>query len=144
LTFASEYSIIMFLYDWKKIFDTAEKSPYVIYIIFRMMVEKQIPKNKYDKIYALSQKDFVGESFLLNPEALIFNSYKYTYREIAQYLALASLRPYADYLATGKLSLDLFTVEIDQGLFNENSLLYTVDNELYFLYEEVPSKEKLH
>jgi len=136
---------MIFLYDWKKIFDTADKNPLSIFVIFRMMVEGQIPKNKYDKIFEYSKKTFVGESFLINPEDLLFYSYKYSYREIAQYLALASLRSYADYLATGDASLDLRKVEVDRELFEDNRLLYIIDDKkLHFMYEEVPPKEKLH
>ena len=102
------------------------------------------PTNKYDKIFEYSKKNFVGESFLINPEDLLFYSYKYSYREIAQYLALASLRSYADYLATGNSTLDLRKVEVDTELFSDNRLLGIEGNNLHFLYEEVPPKEKLH
>jgi len=136
---------MVFLYDWKKIFEVAEKNPLSIFVIFRMMVERQIPKNKYDKIFSYSKKNFVGESFLINPEDLLFHSYKYSYREIAQYLALASLRSYADYLATGDATLDLRRVEVDLELFKDNRLLYIKEgNKLLFKYEEVPPKEKQH
>ena len=75
---------------------------------------------------------------------LLYYAYKYEYAEIAQYLGLASMRPLADYKATGKLSLDLNLLEVDISLFEDNSLLH-IDNEfqLHFKYEEVP-KEKIH
>lgn len=133
----------MFLYDWNKIFEYSKGSPTAVYLIFKMLVTHQIPKNKYDKIYRFYSVDFSGASYLVHPDVLIFYSYKHSYREIAQYLALASLRPLADYLATGETSLDLYLCDIDESLFKNNSLLRIEDNRLHFLYEEV-NKEKLH
>jgi hypothetical protein len=106
-----------------------------------MIVMKQIPENKYDKIYKYHTISFHGESFLVNAEKLVYESYRHSYREIAQYLALASMRPYSDYLTTGELSLDLRKIEIDMEFWEENSLLYINDGKLHFLYEEV-TKEK--
>ena len=134
----------MFLYDWKKIVSTAEGSPLLVYTIFKMLVLKEIPNSKYDKIYKYVDLSFAGESFLVNPEQLVFESYKYSYREISQYLALASIRPISEYYATGKTSLDQRLVEFEEELYEENSLLSIQDGEIHFLYEEVPDKRKLH
>jgi len=134
----------MFLYDWKKIVSTAEGSPLLVYTIFKMLVLKEIPNSKYDKIYKYVDLSFAGESFLVNPEQLVFESYKYSYREISQYLALASIRPISEYYATGKTSLDQRLVEFEEELYEENSLLRIQDGEIHFLYEEVPDKRKLH
>ena len=134
----------MFLYDWKKIVDTAEASPILVYTIFKMLVMKEIPNNKYDKIYKFVDLSFTGKSFLVNPEQLVFESYKYSYREISQYLALASIRPISEYYATGKTSLDQRLVEFEEGLYEENSLLRIQDGHIHFIYEEVPDKRKLH
>jgi len=134
----------MFLYDWKKIVSTAEGSPLLVYTIFKMLVLKEIPNSKYDKIYKYVDLSFAGESFLVNPEQLVFESYKYSYREISQYLALASIRPISEYYATGKTSLDQRLVEFEEELYEENSLLRIQDGDIHFLYEEVPDKRKLH
>jgi len=134
----------MFLYDWKKIVDTAEGSPILVYSIFKMLVMKEIPANKYDKIYKYVDLSFAGNSFLVNPEQLVFESYKYSYREIAQYLSLASIRPISEYYATGKTSLDQRLVEFEEELYEENSLLRIEDGHIHFKYEEVPDKRKLH
>ena len=134
----------MFLYDWKKLVETCEGSPLMIYTIFKMLVMKEIPINKYDKIYKYVDLSFAGSSFLVNPEQLIFESYKYSYREISQYLALASIRPISEYYATGKTSLDQRLVEVEAELYEENSLLRIEDGNIYFMYEEVPDKRKLH
>ena len=80
---------------------------------------------------------------MVHPDILLFYSYKHEYSDIAQYIALCSLRPLGDYSATGKIDLDLEFVDVDQELFKDNSLLRIEDNTINFIYEEVP-KEKLH
>ncbi len=128
----------MLLYDWNKIFDVSKGSPTAMYLIIKMLVNKSIPRNKYDKIYEYINTDFTGECFLLHPDILLYHSYKHSFRDIAQYIALAALRPLSDYYATGKTALNLDTCEIDTDLFKDNSLLHIdEDNNLYFLYEEV-------
>jgi len=133
----------MLLYNWNKIFKTAEGSPFAVFLIFKMMTTASIPRNKYDRIYKYANISFSGESFLVHPDVLLFNAYKYEYSEIAQYLALASMRPYADYLATGKTTLDSLLCEVVPELFDENRLLFIEDGDIHFLYEEV-TKEKIH
>ena len=133
----------MLLYNWKRIFETAEGSPFAVFLIFRMIVTASIPSNKYDRIYKYSNINFAGESFLVHPDVLLYNAYKYEYSEIAQYLALASLRPYGDYLATGKITLDSILCTVAPDLFENNRLLTIEDNQIHFLYEEVP-QEKIH
>jgi len=134
----------MFLYDWNKIFEASSGSPLVIYLIFKMMVQRSIPKNKRDRLYRFAGLSFRGESFLLHPDLLVHHSYKYEYREIAQYLALAAHRPYADYLASGIKTLDYRTVEyIDEELITNNRLLRLENDTIYFLYEEA-NTETIH
>ena len=133
----------MLFYDWKKMFDAADGNPLAIFIIFKMLVTRAIPKNKYDDIYKYASKHFNGESFIVHADVLLHNSYKHDYREIAQYLALASLRPYADYLVTGDTTLDLLQCEVDQELFKDNSLLHINNGRVHFLYEEV-KQENIH
>ena len=133
----------MLFYDWKKMFEASEGNPLALFIIFRMIVTKAIPKNKYDDIYKYAGKHFTGESFLVHPDVLLYNSYKHEYREIAQYLAIASMRPYADYLVTGDTTLDLLQCEVETEFFEDNSLLHIENGKVHFLYEEV-KQENLH
>ena len=133
----------MLLYDWNKVFEVADRNTFTIFIILKMITAKLVPNNKYDPIFELSKNNFAGESFLVHPDILLFNSYKHEYREIAQYLALASLRPLGDYKATGKIDLDIYRVDIDYELIKDNSLLRIEEDIIHFIYEEVP-KEKLH
>ena len=108
-----------------------------------MVTEKIIPENKFDKLYEFSKLNFAGESFMVHPDILLFNAYKHEHTEIAQYIALCSLRPYADYLATGKIDLDAEYLDLDYELIKDNSLLRFEEDSIHFIYEEVP-KEKLH
>ena len=133
----------MLLYNWNKIFDTAEGSPLVVFIIFKMLVTKAIPENKYDRVYKFSSIDFSGKSFLVHPDVLLYNAHKHSYREIAQYIALASMRPYVDYATTGELTLDMLLCEVSPELFEENSLLRIDKGKLHFIYEEV-QQENIH
>lgn len=132
----------MLLYDWKKIMEATEGYPSSVILVLRMMTEGLIPKNKYDPIYKFHRKSFKGSSFLVHPDVLLYNRYKYEPVEIAQYLALASLRSLADYYASGTVTLDLFNVIIDEELFINNRLLRKEDDTLHFLYEEVPQEKK--
>ena len=131
----------MFLFNWNKIFSEADGNLREINLIFKMLVERQIPLNKYDKIYKYTNMDFTGVSFLVHPEVLLYNQYKYDNREVCQYLALASIRSLADYLAFGTTTVDLMEVPISSELYYDNRLLYIENDSLHFLYEEVP-KEK--
>ena len=97
----------MFFYDWPKIYDASQGSVIEIVRIFRMIVENQIPKNKYDPIYRYSQKNFSGISFMLHPDVLLYHSFKYKYRKIAQYISLCALRSSADFISTQDPSLDV-------------------------------------
>jgi hypothetical protein len=135
----------MLLYNWQKIFDEAEADASNVFRIFKMIVTDQLPINKHDKIYRFSHLSFLGQSFLVHPDVLLYNSYKHSHLEIAQYLATASLRSVTDYFATGKTELDIQKLEIEPTFIYENSLLDIKDNNVVFLYEEVPQeKNKWH
>jgi hypothetical protein len=48
----------MLLFDWKKVFDTAEGNIARCNLIMEMLVNQQIPRNKFDPIYKYSHKNF--------------------------------------------------------------------------------------
>jgi hypothetical protein len=133
----------MFFYDWPKIYDASQGSVIEIVRIFRMIVEKQIPKNKHDPIYRYSQKNFSGISFMLHPDVLLYHSFKYKYREIAQYISLCALRSSADFISTQDPSLDVILLPgLDPEKIIENNRLLIIDEDkVYFRYEEVNPKE---
>ena len=134
----------MFFYDWSKIYDASQGNVVEIVRIFRMIVEKQVPRNKYDPIYRYSQKDFSGISFMLHPDVLLYHSFKYKYRDVAQYISLCALRSGADFIATQDPTLDMVLMPGLNPLqiLDQNRLLRVDDNEhIHFRYEEVNPKE---
>ena len=133
----------MFFYDWAKIYDASQGNVVEIVRIFRMIVEKQIPKNKYDPIYRYSQKDFSGMSFTLHPDILLYHSFKYKYREVAQYISLCALRSATDFISTQDPSLDMVLMPglSPETVIENNRLLKIGEDKVFFIYEEVNPKE---
>lgn len=132
----------MLLYDWKKIFTITNGEPSGIFMIFEMLVKNSIPKNKYDPIFKFYEVNFAGESFLVHPDVLLYNSFRHTRRDIAIYLAFASMRSLGEYFASGDITLDLLEMPIDPFQHLEDDrLLYMEDDKLHFLYEEVPQEK---
>ena len=127
----------MLLFDWKKVYDTAQGDTVTCNKIMSMLIKGQLPKNKFDPIYKFSHKNFTGKSFLVHPDVLLFHSYKYTQREISIYYALASMRSYGEYLATGKITLDSLHCPTPLTLITDNRLLAVDEQDIYFRYEEV-------
>lgn len=135
----------MILYNWQKIFLATQGDLVEIVRVLRMLTEGRVPENKYDKLFFYSQVDFKGDSFLVHPERLLYNSYLHSYKEIGVYVAVAALRPLADYHAYGKISLDILHLPDDIQKHIENNSLLSVENgEVHFLYEGSPSKEEIH
>ena len=133
----------MLLFDWKKVYDTAEGNIATCNLIMEMLINQQIPKNKYDAIHKYSNKKFTGSSFLLHGDLLLYHSYKYTSKELCIYYALASLRSYADYIASYKTTLDALHCPVPLEQLNDNRLLIVDDKEITFIYEEV-TLETIH
>jgi hypothetical protein len=133
----------MLLYDWKKIFTVANGEPSGIFMIFEMLVKQSIPRNKYDPIYKFYETNFAGDSFLVHPDVLLYNAFRHSRRDIAIYLAFASMRSLGEYFASGDITLDLLEMPLDpfQHLENDDRLLYMEDDKLHFLYEEVPQEK---
>jgi hypothetical protein len=106
------------------------------------MTQVGMPRNKYDPVYQYYYTDFSGDSFLVNPHALLTNRNKWRDKEIADYIGLASFRNTGEYLATGKITLDLSHSPMGQDAINNNRLLRTVRNEIHFLYEDYTGEIK--
>ncbi len=133
----------MLLFDWKKVFDTADGNIAACNLIMEMLIKSQIPRNKFDPIYKYSHKNFAGTSFLAHGDFLLFNSYKYTSKELCIYYALASLRSHADYIAYNKTTLDALHCPVPLDEINDNRLLIVLPDEITFIYEEV-TLETIH
>ena len=123
----------------EKIYSTAAGDPADIVRILRMLVEKRIPKNKYDKTFFYSQINFDGTSFLVHPERLLYDGYKYSLREVAVYTGVAAMRPLPDFYANNKITLDVILIP-EEALIHvyENRLLDVKDDKIHFLYEGRP------
>jgi hypothetical protein len=133
----------MFLFDWQKVYDSAEGNVSRCNMIMEMLIYKQTPKNKYDRIYKFSRMDFSGHSFLLHPDVLLYHSYKYSTRDISIYYALASIRSLPDYMVSRKITLDLIHLPVDLESITDNRLLRIEGGDIHFLYEEV-TPENIH
>lgn len=133
----------MLLFSWKKVFYHAQGKPSEIIRIIRMLTYKELPTTKRDKIYKYSSINFSGDNFLAHPEVLLYNAYQHSQRDIGIYIALASLRSSAAYLAHGVLTLDLLHSPVNPvDYLQEPSLLPIEDGKIHFLYEEVDNQTK--
>lgn len=134
----------MLFYDWPKIYEAAGGNPNECVKIVRMMVESTIPKNYYDPMYHYSLLNFVGNSFLLHPDVLLYYSHRHEIRDVAIYISMASMRPFAEYTVNGTLTFPMSALSINpmQYLVDPKSELLWVDNndDLHFLYEETPKQ----
>jgi hypothetical protein len=132
----------MLLYSWKKILRKSGGSSKRILTILKAMIQRDLPRHVYDPVYKYYYTDFSGNSFLVNPYALLENRYKWRDKEIADYIGLASFRSTGDYMASGKITLDLAHSPLGQDAINNNRLLRTVRNEIHFLYEDYTGEIK--
>ena len=132
----------MLLFNWKKIYETCDGNASEVVRVLRMLVEKQIPNNRFDKIYKYSNLDFTGMSFLLHPDVLLYNAYKYSNKDICIYMAMASLRSYAEYLTNQTVHINIMHLPIDPYMYlDNNSLLLVAGENMHFLYEEANLQE---
>lgn len=127
----------MFLFSWKKIYKNSGGSVDAIYLIFKMLVRGEVPKNKYDPIYKYYNKDYTGQSFIKDPEDLLENAFKYKRKEVVEYLALASYRSYTDYIMYGTITLDVINSPLPLHKLKQNRLLYlNPSNQIEFRFEK--------
>lgn len=129
----------MIFYDWLKLKKATGISSKSIIWAATALVEKQsnnLPKypnsfsNKYFKL------DLSGKSFLINPYGLLRDKYRWTPKEIAQYIQLASYRNFAEYKITGNLRLKTHMCPIPLDIISKNRLLVIHKDEIIFVYEE--------
>lgn len=126
----------MLLYNWKKVFKYSGGSSKRILLILKAMTQIGLPRNKYDPVYKYYYTDFSGDSFLVNPEYLLMYRHKWKDKELADYIGLASFRNTGEYLATGKITLDLSHSPLGQDAINKNRLLRIEGKNIHFYYED--------
>jgi len=132
----------MVLFNWKKIYREAQGSTVKCVEILDMITYKKVPFNSYDPLYRYRNKNFSGDSFLLQPEILLENGFRYSPREIAVYVAVASRRKLADYVAFGEKTLSINHAPQVNKLIEDNRLLYIEKSEIHFIYEEAQRRTK--
>jgi hypothetical protein len=131
---------MILLYSWKQIYRHSQGSSKRIISILSTLIlklQKKYPQNKRGKVYKdFYFIDFSGHSFLRNPEPLINYRYKWRDKDIAQYIGLASFRNFAEFQATGKVTLDLLHCPLKRDAIINNKLLRIKDDNIHFLYED--------
>jgi len=121
----------MIRYSWKKIYKKTGRSSKAIVEAFRIHVTKRT-RDKYNKyLWA----DFTGDSYMLNPYELLTFSFKYTAKQLAQYIILASYRNYIDYKLLRDKTLDIRLSPITKKQLLKNPLLTIENNKIHFYYE---------
>lgn len=120
-------------YDWPKIKKHSNGNVRVIETIFDSMtgfISADFGRRHYDKI------DFSGDSYLLNPDYLLW-AFKHSNKvHAANYLYLASRRNYAEYEVTGDNILPTKYINIPIDKLKQNSLIDIRDTNIHFLLEK--------
>lgn len=132
----------MIRFNWRKIYRVSGGSSRRILLILQSMISNKMPVDRYDPVYKYKYQDFSGHSFLLNPEPILTYRFKYTDKELAEYIGLAGFRNYGDYKAFGKKTLDLVHSPLNKDAILTNRLLHIDEqNNIHFIYEDY-NKEK--
>ena len=126
----------MIKYKWEKIFKETKGDSTSILIIVNLLTYKFLPASKKDKAYKYYGKNFVGNSFLLNPKQLLVESKNYSNKEAAEYVAVASYRNYFNYNQTGETTLELIHLPVETTIVNRNRLLRIENGLVHFLFED--------
>lgn len=128
----------MIRYSWKKIQREAGRSAGRIYLCLQSMLPEIRPRSRYDPLYRLKQKDFTGDSYLLDPfNLLMWGPGEAGMKAVADYIGLASYRNYSEYLTTNDASLDILHSPLSEEQIEQNRLLSIEDGRIRFIYEEV-------
>ncbi len=127
----------MVLYNWHTVYQHSQGTPSLILDILSYIINRPIPKNIYDvKIRNLQRVDWSGDSFLINPEAILNNRNHYSDKELAEYVGLASFRSLAEYKTTKLKTLPIEHSPVDVETLKTNRLLCIMNSNIYFQWEE--------
>ena len=127
----------MIKYNWKRIYRATNGKVRDIITVVHSLTYNLQPRNKRDRLYKYYQKDFTGQSFLLNPEKLFLHREEYEDIEIAQYVGIASQRYYANYKLSKDTTLDLFEYDGKDIILYSNRLLTVSGNRIHFKFEDI-------
>ena len=131
----------MIKYNWDKIMRTTEGDPASVLTIIHILTYNRLPYSKNDPTYKYYGKDFIGNSFLINPEKLLVERKNYSNVEASIYIMVASYRNYLYYKNTGRTSLELIHLPFVEKIINTNRLLRMEDGVIHFKFED-NAKEK--
>lgn len=126
----------MITYDWLRVYKHSGGNSVSILSIVAYITFQPLPKNKYDPITKYQLIDWSGDSFLVNPAAVIYNRTVVDQEELATYVALASFRSLAEYKVTGRKTLMVEASPLPVESLTKNSLLSIQNGEIYFCWEE--------
>lgn len=132
----------MLLYDWKRIYRTSGGSSRRIILILKSMLSTKVPDSRRDPLYPYFYTDFSGGSFLANPYWLIMSGSKWTLKERASYIGLASFRNLGEYYYSRKITLDLSHSPLGIDALNKNRLLRVENKQIHFYYEDYTQEKK--
>ena len=132
----------MIKYNWAKILKVTEGDSNSIVLIVHMLTYPRVPTSYRDPTYKYYGQSFEGFSFLVNPEKLLTERLKYTNREAAEYVAVASYRNYLEYTKTGDAKLHVIDFPLFEEIINNNRLLHMEDGTIHFKFEEALNNEK--
>ena len=132
----------MIKYNWAKILKVTEGDSNSIVLIVYMLTYPRVPTSYRDPTYKYYGQSFEGFSFLVNPEKLLTKRSKYTNREVAEYVAVASYRNYLEYNKTGDTRLHLIDFPLFEEIINNNRLLHMKNGTIRFKFEEALNNEK--
>jgi len=134
----------MIQYNWHKVFRATGGNSLEILRVIKMLTYSEIVVNKYDKLKKYENFDFKSNptSFLVNPELLYEAQNSFRSGELARYIALASCRSLADYLAFKTVTLSLYHSPVSLDVIGDinNKLLFIQDNQVHFVFEELRRK----
>jgi hypothetical protein len=133
----------MIFYNWKKILKESNGKVGNILTILDILTYKKLPVNRKDRRFRFWQKSFHGDSFLLQPEALLVQRARYSDLEIAQYAGIASLRNYFEYQSRKNTTLDLMHYTGNEDIINQNRLLRIENERVHFKFEEIKNLKEL-
>lgn len=125
----------MVRFSLRKIMNKVGNSSTGIITALKAHCTHALPRNRRDPIYKYYGMDFSGDSFLLNPFKLFQYEFKYSQKEIAHYICLASLRSFNEYTLTSDATLDLFHSPMEESIIQQNKLLKIENGRIHFLFE---------
>jgi|TARA_B110000091_G_C13797765_1_gene468686 hypothetical protein len=126
----------MIKYNWEKINSETNGDSTSILTIVHLLTYRRIPASRKDKTYKYFGKSFVGDSFLVNPRQLLAERKRYSNKEAAEYIAVASFRNYFNYQQTGQTTLELIHLPVTTTIVNRNRLLRIENGLVHFLFED--------